>query len=216
MREKRKIQETSIEALLARHFAPVAAPEELWRRVHHASLSQRPRSALRTTWVVATVLSVVALGWGLYFNRNNNSVANGMIVQALAGGPEKLEFHSHEGPKIREWVEERTGLNIPLPVECSPKVRLVGARVIKGVAPTAAVAYRVNNHYAMLLVSESLPRRQDGVGHYSLANERLKNTQITSWTMRGQSYALAYVAVGDLHDACGVCHINSERLNALN
>ena len=218
MREKQKTGETSVEALLACHLGPVAAPEELWRRVQHASPSQEPRSALRMTWVIATVLSLVALTWGLHFNDNNdnNSVANRTIVRVLAGGPENLEFRSHEALPIREWVKQRTGLNIPLPVECSTKVQLVGARVIKGAAPAAAVGYRVNNHYAMLLVSGSLSKRQYGIGHYSLANERVKDAQITSWTMRGQSYALAYAAVGDFHDACGVCHINSERLNALN
>jgi hypothetical protein len=54
------------------------------------------------------------------------------------------------------------------------------------------------------------------MGHYSLANDRVKDAQIASWTMRGQSYALAYAAAGDLHDACGVCHVDAERLTILN
>jgi hypothetical protein len=218
MREKQETRETSVEALLAHHLGPVAAPEELWRRIQHGSPSERPRPTLRATWVIATVLSLAALTWGVCFDAksNNNSVANGTVLQALAGGPENLEFRSHEALQIREWVKERTGLNIPLPVQCSAKVQLVGASVIKGAAPAAAVGYRVNHHYAMLLVSESAPPPQRGMGHYSLANERVKNAQITSWTMRGQSYALAYAAMGELHDACGVCHVDSERLTALN
>ena len=206
MDKNRDTQETGLETVLTRHLRRVEAPEELWHCVQHASHSPIPHSRPRMTLVIAAVLSLAALVWGFHFSRSKTA-ANRTVVQALAGVPENLEFRSQEALRIQNWVKENTGLNIPLATKSSRSVRLVGARVMKTSTPTAAIAYLVGDRYAMLLVSGSASNLHTSAEHHSLTNERWKDVQVTSWTMHGQSYALASAATGDFHEACGICHI---------
>jgi hypothetical protein len=112
-------------------------------------------------------------------------------------------------------VNNRVGLDIPLSDKPSSTVQLVGAHAGKGASALATVACTVSNRKAVLLVAKADSGLPYGAGHSSIASKRVKEMQVSSWTMRGQSYILA-AASEDARAACGICHGEGEALTALN
>jgi hypothetical protein len=142
----------------------VAAPPGLWDMVRLPRF-ERPRvhtsvnAARMSACATFAALIVVAL-WGIHLRTD--------------------ELRSTNPSEIRNWVQARTGIDVPLHAG-----NLVGARVK---ARGAEIAYRVGGHNISVLVS----------------NDRDKRSAY-SWVAGGQTYMLACSEPADLA-ACLLCH----------
>jgi len=182
-----------IERVLERKLDRVAAPDELWVRIDNRSLTvaarkERPRRLPRAVlaWTLVAAMLVVVLVWGLRPRRD-------------------IVFRSESATQIREWVKANAGLDIPL-LGNSSQVRLTGARLMRG---DVAIACRVGNHEATLMVSKDRSNLQHGV-------QPTKERSTVAWGMSGRLYTLACATPEDLRIACLLCHSNSESRIALN
>lgn len=181
-----ELKEIALEDVLDRHLGPVAAPEELWRRVHSGSRPPRSRPVSRR-WIWTTAFAMVAGGaaWALHPRPN-------------------VELRSSSASQLREWVKARTDLDVPL--RDSPSVRLIGAHLTNRLtSPAAAVeiVYRAGDHEGTLAVVKS-PGSADN--HRSVVNESRSGAKLVSWTMRGQAYAVSCDDPDQARAACLLCH----------
>ena len=171
---------SELEGVLERRLARVAAPPELWERVSAGRTipNRRMPIARRTlAFALAATLSLALL-----------------VVATYPRSP----LQSEKAPEIRAWIKQNTGLDIPLPAEPSPLIRLSGARVVKG---GAEVRFQVNHHDATLLVAKAPTAPGDGKHRF---------VSKTSWTMRGQSYTVASDVPEDSSAACLLCHTGAD------
>ncbi len=190
---------------LKRHLGPVRAPEELWNRVHDAPavthvVQLRPARGVTWQWAAAAVAMVaIVAGATVWLNRDISGEER--AVRALSRTPEQLEFRSGNLTEVRAWVKSGTGLDVPLPSNTSPAVRMIGAHVIRASVPTAEISYRVGDAEARLVVSK-IPMEGDG-RHAFVKSGSYHGTNFTSWTMRGQMYT---IASADARVGCLLCH----------
>jgi hypothetical protein len=197
-----------LEPVLERHLVQVAAPEALWHRIQNPGTRKAEGRRSKMLLVpVAAALAVVAAwtwlprhSWGTLSDRE-------LAVQALNREPEDLDLRSDTVTEIRTWVKSRTGLDLPLPARTADTVRLTGVCAVKGGVPAVEVSYRVKGRHAALLVSKAGPAALGAAGnHRFLKCESIGGTRVSSWTMRGQLYTLAYSAHGDAREECLLCH----------
>jgi hypothetical protein len=183
-----------IETVLARNLDRVVAPEELWARIDNRSLTvaaqtdlfpSRDRKGTVLAWTLVAATLVIVLVWGLRPRRD-------------------LVLRSDSAAQIREWVQANAGLDIPL--THSAKVRLTGARLMRG---NVEIACRVGNHEAKLLISKEHSTLRHGT-------QPTTTPSTASWGMSGRLYTLACATPEDLGIACLLCHSSSERRIALN
>ena len=181
-------QEYWLEPCLERRLMRVAAPDELWARVR-GGRAVRPK---RVGWRLMAAAAMVAIVgcWSLLPRR---------------GG---AELRSDTAPEIRAWVKSRTGLDIPLPGRTQSGIRLTGVCEVKG---GVEVAYRVGGRGASLRVSREKGAPVDE-RHRFLRCEAVGGKRVSSWTMRGQLYTLAYAGAGDARDECLLCHNAAQQL----
>ncbi len=119
------MKENWIENLLDRELRPMAAPDELWDRIH------RPQPAPILRWRLAFALVIaVATAWALH--------------------PRAVAIQSERASEIHDWVKSRTGLDVPLAPSSS--VKLCGARVS---GHSAEIQFRTGVHDATLLVAKA-------------------------------------------------------------
>lgn len=183
-----------LEPVLDRHLGRVNAPPELWGRVRNAAAQPAKKSAnVRLRLLTAAALAAAAL-WGFLPRRT------------------VTEFRSDTATEIRAWVKMRTGLDVPLPNRPSPAVQLTGACEVGRDTPAieVAVSYRVRGHPASLHVSKlnvAPDAPPEGGKHRFLKCESVGGERVSSWTMRGQLYTLAYAAPGESRDECLLCHV---------
>ena len=117
-----------IERELEQSLRRVAAPGELWDRVHRAEHPRARSSSRFVAWATVPVLMVAAL-LGTH-TRNNSAV----------------QFRSSDPVEVRAWVRANAGIDVPL-----HDGNLAGARLL---GPGAAViAYRVQGRDLSLVVS---------------------------------------------------------------
>jgi hypothetical protein len=159
-----EVQGDWMEAALERGLGRVAAPPELWDRVRSPRV-ERPRvhmsvNAARMSACATLAIVIIVLLWGMRLRTD--------------------ELRSTSPSEIRNWVQAKTGMDVPLHAG-----NLVGARVKPG---GAEIACRVGGHNISLLVSNDRDRRSP-----------------YSWVAGGQSYMLACSEPADLA-ACMLCH----------
>jgi hypothetical protein len=200
-----------LEKALAKHLGRTPAPGQLWDRVQH------PRAAVARTspvWLVwasaATAIVVGGASWIMWRSAEAPVAVESLAVKSLASGPEHLQFRSEEAAAVRNWLRENAGIDIPLPPLHSPLVKIVGASVIPGEAPVAEISYRVGEDSATLLVAKEPTGARTYPRHEVRASEEFGGARVSSWTMRGQSYTLAWAAPGEFRVACLLCHGGSE------
>jgi hypothetical protein len=194
----------TIEQTLARELGRVAAPEELWDRV------QLPGAIHFTVprWMkLAGALAAVLVLAILFARRDTTNEA--LAVEALAEGPGGIQLQSDHAAPIRDWVQSRTGLDVPLRSDPPRPLQLTGARIVKGA--TVEIACRVGNRNAALVVSKS-GFGFTGRAHQVLGSGWHKGVQVFSWIMRGQTFTLACATPEDLRIACLLCHGEAEHL----
>jgi hypothetical protein len=190
---------------LKRHLGPVQAPEELWDRVHSAPVVThvvrlRPERGMAWQWVAAAA-ATVAIVAGITVWQNRDISGEERAVRALSRTPEHLEFRSENLTDVRAWVKSGTGLDVPLPGQTSPAVRMIGAHVSRASVPTAEISYRVGDADATLVVSK-IPMEGDG-RHAFVKSGSYHGTSFQSWTMHGQMYT---IAAADARVGCLLCH----------
>jgi hypothetical protein len=163
---------------------PVAAPPELWDRVHSGRVSRPQTSSRRFVWALAlaVVLGAVALSLVRLPERNNS----------------QLTFQCQNPAQLRAWVKANTGFNVPLRAALPASIQLIGARAVGG---RAEIAYRAGNRDATLLVS-----RADG-GAVIVPHSQV-NGKVSSWVMAGQRFTLACSDPADFQLACKLCHLD--------
>jgi hypothetical protein len=189
---------------LGRHLGPVRAPEELWDRVQGAGSSQRvyaltPR-AHTWRWAAAAVAMVAVIA-GITVWQNREISGEERAVRALNRFANELDFRSENLTEVRTWVKTGTGLDVPMPGNTSPVVRMVGARVNRAGVATAEIAYRVGDADVSLVVSR-IPQEGDG-RHQFVKSGTYHGSSFQSWTMRGQMYT---IASADAKVGCLLCH----------
>lgn len=211
-----------LEPMLDRHLAPVTAPDRLWDLVQHPPTPRRKLFTPAPLLVPAFVILLAAATWSLLPRFSHRESSNEVLaIQALASQPEDLELRADTITEIRAWVKSRTGLDIPLPGTTVDAVQMTGVCAVKGGTPAVEVAYRVGGRHAALLVSKAGFPQQDDGKHRFLKCESVGAARVSSWTMRGQLYTLAYAATGDDalgagKDECLLCHTVAQQLTLSN
>jgi len=196
---------------LARRLGPVAAPESLWDRIQQQQVPRRDRPVSWALWPIAAALLLIASGgaaWRIVMARETGIARLAeQELRAIADNSRNLDFRSDDAAEIRTWVKAKTNIDIELPAGRSA-VRLLGACVIrmKG-SPVAAVAYRVGDDAAALLVIEKGSTTTSS-RHIFSGVEAAGGTRLISWSMRQQEYMIAFAGTKDPHGACLVCHVN--------
>lgn len=193
-----------LEMELTRQLAPVDAPDELWPRIAEPQIQQRPARTFEWGWALAAAAALVltvtgGLVWRIAQGRGLDSLA---IEELHSAGA--LDFRSEDPSEIRAWVKAKSGIDIELPdrLPAGSGVRLMGARMIaRSGSPAAAVAYRVKDRTAALLVAQT--HGSAGSAHRFA---RSGAGGVFSWTMRGEEYAIASSAGNDPRIACLLCH----------
>jgi len=211
-----------LEPVLERNLGQVAAPCGLWEKV----VSRRPVPVRKKPvgWTLVPLLAgfslVAAAVWFVVPRHSSDALTEqARAIRALSLEPDDLELRSDTVTEIRDWVKVKTGLDIPLPARTSDTVWLTGVCAVKGGTPAVEVAYRVNGRNAALLVSKVHAEGTHGEGglppdgrHRFLKCESVGGKRVSSWTMRGQQYTLAYAAHGDTRDECFLCHDGVQHL----
>jgi len=131
-----------IEQELEQSLRRVAAPQDLWDRIHS---SQQPRIRVRTrfmAWATVPVVMLVAL-WGSH-PRSNAAI----------------QFRSSDPGEIRAWVRANADLDVPL-----HDGNLAGASIVS--PRTVEIAYRTGGHEMSLFVSDAAAPVRAAVGTIS-------------------------------------------------
>lgn len=212
--DKQELRNEWLEPVLTRHLGQVIAPDELWYRVHNNPPVPSAKSSVRQlAWALAATLAIVTVAWGFHARRSGLTASEALAIRSLERGQDRLEFRSGEVAQIRAWVETGTGIDIPLPSETPAAVQMLGAHVVKGAVPGVEVAYRVDDHDVVLLVSRA-GSSADGLSKHRFLTS--KGSRVSSWIMGGQLYTLACNNPGDIRAACVLCHVGAEGQTALN
>jgi hypothetical protein len=206
-----RLQNAAIEYELTRQLAPVAAPDNLWDRIHEPRPS--PPRALPIAWIAwpATVVVLIACA-GVYWKVNH---AREPLAE-LPPASRDFDFRSSDFGAIRKWVKAESNIDIDLPdgaAATAAPVLLLGVRLIRfRGAPAAAIDYHVGETAATLVVSgkQGGLRGDTDVGeHLFSAMKSAGKEHLLSWNMRNQNYTIAYSAKEDLGGACLLCHANT-------
>jgi hypothetical protein len=201
---------TDLEQALRKHLGRNPAPEDLWNRVQEARRGPHARRAalpLGTRLApAAAVLTIAVGGWVLWQQFSQPRSVEALAVDALGRGPEHLQFRSDRAPEIRAWLRANAGLDVPLPPRHSPLIQIVGANVIENQGRIAEISYRVGDRNAALLVQKDPSGKRSYPRHAVRPSESFDEARVSSWSMRGQSYTLAWAAPGEFRVACLLCH----------
>jgi hypothetical protein len=200
------MRKEQFESELRRHLGPVKAPDELWDRLQGSGAGQSQASSRTPFWTrswtwVAAVAAIAGFAIGVNLVRNHNQSIEELAVGALGRGPDQLKFRSGDARDVRAWIKSGTGLDVPLPSALSPAVQLVGATVVSSRVPTAQISYRVGDMDVTLAISKADPAANSK--HTFVRSGSYHGANFTTWSMRGQMYAVAAV---DAKKGCLLCH----------
>ncbi len=218
-----KPENRDLERVLDKHLERVSARDditnELWQRVEIArNARSRPVSRTAPAWPVwATAVATVALvaggtaGWMMWPEQERPLTMEEMAVEALAKGNGALRFQSKEATEIRNWLRSNADIDIPIPPLHSAMVEIEGADVLQGsdqhgTATVAEISYKVGDHRATLLVTKDPSGKRTYPRHEVRPSESFQDARVSTWSMRGQSYTLAWAAPGEFRVACLLCH----------
>jgi anti-sigma factor RsiW len=169
-------------------------------------------------WPVAAALLVMASGGVIWQDAARGPLAD---MEKLAAqelhGLNGLDIRSEDPAEIRTWLKATANIDIVLPA--SGGVRLLGARLIpRRGAPVAAVAYRVGDNDATLLVSRkpSVFSGKAASKHVFSRIESAGGARFFSWRTREQIYTIACSMTKDPQAGCLLCHANAPPLTTLN
>ena len=104
---------------------------------------------------------------------------------------------------VRKWIKAESGLDVPLPPKHESLVKILGARVDRDVAE---ISYQVGQYRAALLVAKDPSGKRSYPNHDVRTSDPYQKARVSSWSMRGQTYTLAWSAPGEFRVACLLCH----------
>ena len=158
-------------------------------------------------WAVAAVaVAVIAGGWTLWNELRTPQTVEAMALAALDRGPEDLALRTEDAASVRKWVRTNSGIDIPLPPKHSGVIHIRGARVNGDTQRVAEVSYQVGEFRAALMVTKDPTGAKSYPKHDFRGSNALEAARVTSWSMKGQSYTLAWTAPGEFRTACLLCH----------
>ena len=198
--------EDNLDPVLKKHLGRVEAPANLWNHV-------RGHVAIRRTWVswgawatVAAALVVSAGGWTLLQQLRTPQSMEAQAVAALNQGARDLGLQTESAGEVRNWVKKSSGIDIPLPPKHTAMVRIIGASITTDRNPIAQVSYQVGEYRAALLVTKDPTGKTTYPHHEARDSDPYETARVSSWSMKGQSYTLAWSAPGEARVACLLCH----------
>ncbi len=202
---------TELEQALRQHLARTEAPADLWDRVEAARFTPArvTTGPMWTVWAAAAaMIAITAGGWVMWKQLSEPVTVEALAVDALTRNPQDLRFRSEKAAEIRAWLRANTGMDVPLPPQHSPLVQIMGANVLAGDVPLVEISYRVGDYNAALLISKDPSGKRTYPKHEVRPSESFQEARVSSWSMRGQSYTLAWAAPGEFRVACLLCHGN--------
>ena len=205
-----------LELELAAALHPVPAPAALWDRIALAEMEE-PAAPRRTAFpwalwpVAAALLLSTAFGLVRQIRKSPDAASiEKLALRELAGNAGSLDLHSDDPAEIEAWVKANANLAIHLPA--GGRVLLLGARLIPSPGiPIAAIAYRVDDDAAALLICRKRPEGS-GASHSSPGVAAAGGARAVAWTMGEQTYTLAASTAG----ACLLCHADAREMTTLN
>ena len=197
-----------LDPVLKKHLGRVEAPPNLWAHVQ-GRVAAEPEP-VRSSWTVpafaaAAFVAVVAGGWTIW-NESQPKTVESQAIAALKHNPEQLELRTSDATTIRKWVRANAGIDIPLPPKHSDVIRINGVSVSHEGPRTAQVSYEVGQFRAALLVTKDPSGVTRYPKHDFQGSNSLEAAQVTSWSLKGQAYTLAWTAPGEFRTACLLCH----------
>lgn len=195
----------NLDPVLKKHLARVAAPPNLWS---HVRGPVTPAKLAWTSFAAATaaILVVLAGGWTAWSELRPAQSVEAMALAALDRGTEDLTLQTEDAATVRRWVKANAGIDIPLPPKHSSVIRIQGARVSGDASRMAEVSYQVGEFRAALLVTKDANGVTAYPKHDFRGSDAFETARVTSWSLKGQSYTLAWSAPGEFRTACLLCH----------
>jgi hypothetical protein len=165
---------------LTRQLSPVTAPASLWTAIQTRQTRQRAATGGWVLWPAVAFMLLFACG-ALFRNMRDITQLTGQELRSLAESSQACDFWSDDPAEIRNWVKSKGNIDVDIPVAHPGAARLMGARLVR-VRGTlvAAIAYRMSNGAATLLLARPRPE--------------------------GQLYEVAFSG-GDSQRACLLCHL---------
>jgi hypothetical protein len=161
---------------------------------------------VRQSWAAVAIAAVViAGGWTLWNQLRAPQSVEAMAMAALDRNPEDLALRTEDAASVRKWVRVNSGIDIPLPPKHSGVIRIQGARV-NTESGLAEVAYQVGEFRAALLVTKNPAGVTAYPKHDFRGSDAFEAARVTSWSLKGQNYTLAWTAPGEFRTACLLCH----------
>ncbi len=193
----------NLDPVLKKHLGRVEAPPNLWSHVR----GPVPVHSRGWSWAAAAALvAIIAGGWTLWNEFRAPQTVEAMALAALDRGPENLDLQTEDAASVRKWVKSNSGIDIPLPPKHAGVIRIQGARVNGESKRVAEVSYQVGEFRAALLVTKDPTGTKSYPKHDFRGSDALETARVTSWSMKGQSYTLAWTAPGEFRAACLLCH----------
>ncbi|MEP7354662.1 MAG: hypothetical protein ABI824_15650 [Acidobacteriota bacterium] len=211
-----------LEQALRQHLGRTSAPDDLWSRIRERRAADSVHSPItRPVWfgwasAAAALIVMVGGGWTAWRLYQPEVSVEAMAVEALTKGPEHLGIQSSDPREVRDWLKKNSNVDVPLPsILKSPDMQLVGAAILpgpqdQGGRPVAEVSYRVGDQQAELLISSNPSGTRTYPKHQNQEITPLNGAKVSSWSMRGQNYTLAWGAPSEFKAACLLCHTGSD------
>lgn len=193
----------NLDPVLKKHLGRVEAPPNLWSHVPGPA----PAPSRSWSWAAALAMAaVIAGGFTLWNELQAPETVEAMALAALDRGPENLALRTDDAASVRKWVKSSSGIDIPLPPKHASVIRIQGARLNGEAKRVAEVSYQVGQFRAALLVTKDPSGTKSYPKHDFRGSDALEAARVTSWSMKGQSYTLAWTAPGEFRAACLLCH----------
>jgi hypothetical protein len=198
----------NLDPVLKKHLSRVEAPANLWSQVRGArAVPNQARASWMTTWAtVAAAFAVVAGGWTMWNQLRTPLTVEAMAIAALDRNPEDLTLRTEDAASIRKWVKTNSGIDIPLPPKHASVIRIQGARVSGETNRMAEISYQVGEFRAALLVTKNPSGATAYPKHDFRGSDAFQAARVTSWSLKGQSYTLAWSAPDESRTPCLLCH----------
>ncbi len=208
-----------LQAGLRTHLARQQAPEALWGQVRQRMARNQVRTSdaeaglpLFRLGPVLAVAAALLVAVGGYFALHQTQTLETIATSALEYRPEQLDFQSSDAEAIRRWLIEETGVDVPLPPQHNDMVRLLGANAVPSPtvsgAKIAEISYRVGDQGASLIVAND-PSANPVYPMHQAAEVADRAARVTSWSLAGQNFAVAWTEQGAMEAACLLCHQGS-------
>ena len=207
-----------LERELTSQLRPVMAPDGLWEQIAGGARPvDRRRRFSPVLWLglwpaFAAAVLIAAAAFFLQARTQLREMAqiSEQDLVVLADPASGVSFRSEDGSSIRKWVKSRGNIEIELPPNPTGAVHLLGAKLVelRGML-IAVVAYHVGNDSATLLVAKrrSLFRSGgDNSRHLFASVATPSGSNLVSWGMRDQNYAIVSTGLGDPQAGCLLCH----------